>query len=139
MEIKKVIEESLKTLYKEDRYLIEEKAHEQDVCAHLMCYIKQELKKEGEDFWNVDVEYNRQGEDRDAKKDNEGRTRKIDIAIHQRGPNGHNLALILAKGRWNREDRENDRSVALSLKEKHGYENAFLVEFEEEEGKLIEL
>ena len=85
-----------------------------------MCYIQCLFPE-----WNVDVEFNREGAYRDgrhraSKTDFEWIIRKPDIIIHKRWPQGPNLALILIKGYWNTDSCQNDREVALSLKQR-GY------------------
>lgn len=122
-EIKNIIEQALATLYRVEKELISDKAHEQAISARLMLLLQRLLPD-----WNVDVEFNRQGENRGPKTDAKGIKRKPDIIIHKRGPEGSNLAVILVKCEWNTEPRKNDADVVQSIKEKHHYQAAFLLE-----------
>lgn len=121
--IKLKIEDAIIKFYERDRTLIDDKVHEQAIAAKIMSYLQQSLPD-----WDVDVEFNRQGIKRGPKEDAEGNKRKPDIIIHRRGPDGPNLAVILIKCEWNHEPRENDQAAAKSIKQKHGYEAAYILE-----------
>ncbi len=120
--IRTIIDLALEILYFTEKELILSKSHEQSISARIMLHLQHLLPD-----WNVDVEYNRQGTNRDPKTDVSGINRKPDIIIHKRGPKGPNLAIILIKCEWNIEPRDNDKEVALSLKKKHNYHHAFLL------------
>lgn len=121
--VRKNIENALYLIYRVDLYLIESNTHEQSISARLAFHL-QHLFPE----WDVDVEYNRQGGKRDPKEDGGGLNRRPDIIIHKRGPAGPNLAILLVKCEWNTQDRDTDEEVLISLKQKHQYQNAFLIE-----------
>lgn len=123
-----LLQTALDILYRTEPELIAEHAHEQAISARLMLHL-QHLYPD----WNVDVEYNREGENRDPKTDENRHKRKPDIIIHKRGPAGPNLAIILVKCKWNTQKRELDRDVLASLKRKHTYREGFLVEITETE------
>jgi hypothetical protein len=125
-EIKQIIENALAILYRTEKEIINDKTHEQTISARLMFHLQHLLPD-----WYVDVEFNRQGENRDAKIDKDGVKRKLDINIHKRGPAGPNLAVVLVKCEWNIEPRENDKKVAQSIKAKHGYQAAFVLEIKQ--------
>lgn len=125
-EIKQVIENALSILYRTEKEIINDKTHEQTISARLMHHLQHLLPK-----WNVDVEFNRQSENRESKTDESGTNRKPDIVIHKRGPNGPNLAVILVKCEWNTEPRVNDQEIAQSIKTKHGYQTAFVLEIKQ--------
>lgn len=122
-EIKNTIEQALKILYRAERELISDESHEQTISARLMLHLQHLFPD-----WNIDVEFNRQGENRDPKTDMAGNKRKPDIIIHKRGPKGPNIAVILVKCEWNNEPRENDEKVVRSIKIKHRYQHAFILE-----------
>ncbi|SRR6266508_1180736 len=132
-EIKDNIERALAILYRTEKELISDKGHEQSIAARLMLHLQHLLPE-----WDVDVEFNRQGKSRDPKRDTAGRRRKPDIIIHKRGPEGPNLAVILVKGWWNTEAREKDEAVVQSLKKKHRYQAAFVVEVKVNEFEVVE-
>lgn len=134
-EIKRIIEQAVSDLYQKDKSLIDDEVHEQTISARIMYYLQNALREE----WDIDVEYNRQGENRGPKTDTEGINRKPDIIIHKRGPKGPNLAVILVKCEWNTEPREDDKEVAQSIKRKHGYNFAFLLEIERSSFQLSEI
>lgn len=133
-EIKQIIENALAILYRTEKELINDKTHEQAISARLMLHLQHLLPE-----WNVDVEFNRQGENRDPKTDENGINRKPDIIIHKRGPNGPNLAVILVKCEWNTQLRENDREVAQSIKAKHNYQTVFVLEIKQIRFELNEI
>lgn len=129
-----VIKEAVSRLYQKDQVLIDDKVHEQTISARIMCHLQRAFPD-----WDVDVEFNRQGENRDPKTDEEGTKRRPDIIIHRRGPKGPNLAVILVKCEWNREPRQNDKKVAKSIKQKHQYQAAFLLEVKQKDFQLSEI
>lgn len=133
-EIKRVIESALAILYRVEKEIINDKAHEQSISARLMLHLQHLLPE-----WGVDVEFNRQSENRDTKTDENGTKRKPDIIIHKRGPAGPNLAAILVKCEWNTESRENDREVLQSIKSKHGYQTSFVLEIKQSSFELNEV
>lgn len=134
-EIKKIIEQAVIDFYQKDKSLINDEVHEQAISARIMHYLQNTLEME----WDIDVEYNREGEDRGPKTDAEGVNRKPDIIIHKRGPKGPNLAVILVKCEWNTEPRENDDKVLRSIKSKHGYNFGFLLEIKRSSFQLSEI
>lgn len=131
--VKKNIENALELVYQVDSYLIQHNAHEQSISARLAFHL-QHLFPE----WDVDVEYSRQGEGCDPKKDSEEQNRKPDVIIHKRGSVGPNLVIMLVKCEWNTQDRSNDEFVLSSLKERHNYENAFLIEIKKNDFDIEE-
>jgi hypothetical protein len=133
-EIKQIIESASTIIYHTENEIIEDRVHEQTISARLMFHLQHLLPE-----WNVDVEFNRQGDDRVPKIDAKGKKRKPDIIIHKRGPDGPNLAVILIKCEWNIESREKDQIAAQSIKEKHGYQTAFLLEIKQSGFQLIEV
>lgn len=133
-EIKQVIENALAILYRTEKEIIDDQVHEQTISARLMLHLQHLLPD-----WNVDVEFNRQGENRDPKIDENGTNRKPDIIIHKRGTNGPNLAVILVKCEWNMETHENDQLVAQSIKVKHRYQTSFTLEIKQSGFELNEV
>lgn len=133
-QIKNIINQALVILYRTEKELINDKTHEQTISARLMIHLQHLFPD-----WIVDVEFNRQGKNRDSKTDLKGVKRKPDIIIHKRGPNGPNLAVILIKCEWNNEPREKDIKVVRSIKEKHNYQTAFLLEIKQNKPQLTEV
>ncbi len=133
-EVKQIIENALTILYRTEKEIINDKTHEQTISARLMHHLQHLLPE-----WNVDVEFNRQGENRDPKTDESGTNRKPDILIHKRGSVGPNLAVILVKCEWNKESRKNDLAVVQSIKSKHEYQTAFILEIKQSRFELNEV
>lgn len=115
-EIFKKISNACVSLYKNQMYLIEEHANERTVAAHIAAYLR-ELFIE----WDVDSEYNREGELRVPKRDIEGELAYPDIIIHRHGFEGPNLVAMEIKGYWNKTNRNDDVQKLLKLQSKHGY------------------
>lgn len=96
-----IIEEALEQLIKNDRYLIEHDVHEQSISSKLGYYLSSSIQPRSNGGWDIDVEYNRNGE---VPKSlcGIGNVRP-DIIIHRRGlnnPNGYeenNLLIIQIK------------------------------------------
>jgi hypothetical protein len=133
-EIRANIERALEIFCRTEPELIADEAHEQTIAARLMLHLQHLLPE-----WHVDVEFTRQGRDREPKRDEEGNLRKPDIIIHRRGSDGPNLALVLVKCEWNQQNREADRRHARSLKRAHGYQIAFVLELKSNDWELTEI
>lgn len=131
--LKKNIQSAVELVYRVDSYLIEKEAHEQTISSRFALHL-QHLFPE----WNVDVEYNRQGESTDSKTDETGHKRRPDVVIHKRGPAGPNLAIFLIKCEWNTQDRQADERVLSGLKSKHRYEYAFLGEIKRNGFEIVQ-
>lgn len=89
-----VVSEALNKLFARDGWLLEQDASEWSVAHRLAVYLEQSLPG-----WNVDCEYNRQGEGADSKTSTEGSRVRPDIIIHHRGrpERNHNLLVIELK------------------------------------------
>ncbi len=98
--LEKMISDCLDIFMVNDNYLLAHNVHEQAISGALACYLKQRIPTRKEGGWDVDVEYNRNGERPKLLKD---RNVKPDIIIHRRGlnnPNGNennNLLIIEIK------------------------------------------
>lgn len=129
-EIENIIKEAVTILYRTEKELIDRQLHEQTISARIMLHLQHLLPE-----WHVDVEFNREQE-ADSKTDSSSKKRKPDIIVHKRGSGGPNLAVILVKCEWNSEARENDQSAVRSIKEKHDYQIAFLLELKQNRFQL---
>lgn len=112
-DLKKLIEDSLQEFLHEDAYLLEHDVNERTITHHWAKHIERLAKEKIEGFdWQVDVEYNRDGDlpkklysiIHDIKSnDDKGITVYPDIIIHRRGKNNledsenNNLLIIEAK------------------------------------------
>ncbi len=130
-EIKTKIEASLSKLYIKDKILIDNKTNERAICAHLLCYLKNEFLQ-----WDVDTDYNR--EQGDVKRNIDRNIIVPDIIIHRRDSR-ENLVAIEAKGHWNDESRENDYVKLHGLLFKQKYKYAFMIEFEAQSWEINEV
>lgn len=135
--IKSHITQALSKLYAHESDLISIQAEEKTISAQLICYLKPYFIS-----WNVDVEYNRDGEDT-KKNSNEGRIFP-DIIIHHRTPYReqkyspeNNLVAIEVKGHWNVENRQSDETKLRDMKRRYGYQYIFRIELDREMGKLV--
>lgn len=106
-----IVVKALEQLIKNDRYLIEHDVHEQSISSKLAYYLSSLISPRSKGGWDVDVEYNRNGEIPKAilRKD-----RRPDIIIHRRGlnnPNGYeenNLLIIQIKKNPPAKDKAKD-------------------------------
>ena len=111
------INEACAYLYEREKELIRDQVHERTIVADVIApYLRAKFTG-----WNVNTEFNREGENRDPKKDSEGRLLLPDIIVHKQGPNGPNVAAIQVKGYWNREDRKRDENSLRRIQARHGY------------------
>lgn len=138
-EIAMCITQALSNLYKDDFGLIRVEAEEESISAHLTNYLKPYFKT-----WNVDIEYNRDGQV--TKKNSGGDSIFPDIIIHRRTPDRgernspeNNLVAIEVKGHWNRKNRRIDELKLIDMKKRYGYQYLFRIELEPEQGRLISI
>lgn len=122
------IERSIDRLIDHDWRLLELGPSERAVTHRLAVYIEQEFPS-----WNVDSEYNRQGD--------EGKRKQIileigedpgdvdpDIIVHVRGPQGPNLlALELKPESSSRAEKDRDRKKLKAYIRQHGYHHAAFI------------
>jgi hypothetical protein len=97
-ELKARMQRAINTLYARDSKLFEIKVSEWAIAHRLAVYLEQEIPG-----WNVDCEYNKQGEKGDTKTNAQtGRVTentRPDIILHHRGQSlpEHNLLLVELK------------------------------------------
>lgn len=129
------IMEACEHLYANGKHLLAEKAHERNIVARFLLPPLVELFPD----WDVDPEYNREGEveDRQAKTDDEGNRLLPDLIIHKYGPAGPNLVAIEVKGYWNPENRKEDEESLRRIQKKHGYIFLYRLELNRESYELI--
>ena len=134
--IEKVISEACDLLYRENKNLIDERAHERTIVNEMLSYLRMHFVE-----YEVWSEYNREGEigNRQSKTDIDGNIIIPDIIIHKYGPTGRNLAAIEVKGYWNDEPRDNDDKKLRDIQFKHGYEFLYRIELGKNEPKVIEI
>jgi len=114
-QIQLLINESVNDLYTYDFYLLEHDVHEQTISSTLACYIRGRIARlctSGQREWNVDAEYNRNG---DSPKSLNGIGNvKPDIIIHKRGLNNpcgnefNNLLIVEIKKNPSPDDMKGD-------------------------------
>ena len=111
------LEWALYRLLEKDRYLLEKDLSERCIAARLAMYLREHFLE-----YDVDVEYNRQGDAVAAKrlrglKENcwkrlnrkEDKIAVPDVIVHHRGCNSHNLLVIEMKKTSNRDGTDCDR------------------------------
>lgn len=82
--------------------------------------------------WEVKCEQRKEG-DR-MKRNSSGRGVRPDIIIHKSGLLGPNIAIVEAKGYWNKTDRQLDTNKLKDYQVKQHYMYAFQVEYGPERG-----
>lgn len=131
------IESALMNLYLKEKLLIINQTNEVTIASQLACLLREPFND-----WDVDIEYNRSGNN--IKKDVNDNNRYPDILIHNRklkkepiyDPD-NNFVVIEVKGYWNNEPRVNDESKLQDMHKKYGYQYFFRIELEENKGILI--
>ena len=135
-EIESRINDACSSVYKEEPGLIQNKTHERTIVGALFCRLRKSFEDEG---WDVDIEYNREGNEGATKEDDGGRLIP-DLAVHTRGSiKGPNLFALEAKGYWNTENRSKDEARLRRLREKYEYIFLYRLEFKSDDFNLIEV
>ncbi|MBR5096961.1 MAG: hypothetical protein IK094_07660 [Treponema sp.] len=137
----KFIKLALKKVYKNDKYLIDNRISERAIVSKFACYFSQIAKeKEGPlKKYDIDVEYNRQG----IKSKILGEKLVcIDFIVHERGNNHNNLIAIEFKPYWNKKKKaiEKDKQKIKNLCDnanEYRYKYGFVLTFEKELEKII--
>jgi hypothetical protein len=123
-DILKVLEAVRERFMQTDADMIRRHTHEQAITQRLAVYLEAQLPG-----WQVNCEYNRQGEDDDPKKDSIGAKRRPDIVVHERGHDRSNLLVIEVKPAWEDPEKiEKDRDkLRRMLPPPRSYRHAFLI------------
>ena len=99
--IRDLLEKACKKIYKEDRYLIDNRVCERAIVFRLGIYIQRIISKDAElKFYDLDNEYNRNRQDSKRIPGFENGTYP-DLIIHKRGSNKNNMVIIECKTEWN--------------------------------------
>ncbi|WP_202613902.1 hypothetical protein [Halostella pelagica] len=134
-EAREVLSSALERFVKEDTDLLRYDVNERSITHRLAVYLEEEVGRE----WDVDVEYNRVGEDEVSKavsmehlkskipddvdlEDLGAKTVYPDVIVHIRGERYENLLVIEAKksGRSGKYDREKITAYKEELRYEHG-------------------
>jgi hypothetical protein len=140
-EVRQAVSVALERVKDEDTDLLRYDVNERSITHRLAVYLDDEIDSE----WDVDVEYNRVGEDEVSKsvsmeylkskipddvdpEDLDAKTVYPDVIVHNRGERYENLLVIEAKksGR----SGEYDREKLTAYKEELRYEHGVFVIFE---------
>lgn len=134
-EAREVLSSALERVVKEDTDLLRYDVNERSITHRLAVYLEEEVSGK----WDVDVEYNRVGEDEVSKavpmeylkskipddvdpEDLDAKTVYPDVIVHNRGETYENLLVIEAKksGGSGEYDREKLTAYKEELRYKHG-------------------
>lgn len=140
-ELDYLIRTALSLLYKNDKYLIDIHANERCIVFRFGYYFQNLLSMHCEyKEYNLDLEYNRDGED-PKKTPNHEKGIYPDVILHKRGNNKDNLLVMEFKGYWNNQGPRRDESKIYDLVNPNGKfhykrgckvllkENDFLIDF----------
>lgn len=137
-EIRSGIISALFELYKRDKVMLSIDANERSITHRFAIYIEKEFPE-----WNVDCEYNRDGEDpkeihlnRSNEDDpkNDGNKVYPDIIVHKRTTN-KNLIVIEAKKNTS-SDLETDKEKIKAYLEEYNYNTGLFIIFNVKNGPL---
>jgi hypothetical protein len=131
-EVQQAVISALERVIDEDTDLLRFDVNERSIFHRLRMYLQEAVS----DPWDVDVEYNRIGEDDDVTKrlpeeilqDERQGTVYPDVIIHQRGSEDDNLLVIEAKKSENPSD--GDRQKIRSYMQHLDYDYALFVKFD---------
>jgi hypothetical protein len=124
-----IVRESLEQLVTEDRYLLEHDVHEQSISSKLGFYLSRKIPPRSEGGWDVDVEYNRNG-DLPKSLISLGIVR-LDILIHRRSLNNpkkiedNNLLIIEMKKNPTPKEKADDIRIVKAFIEEGPYYYCF--------------
>lgn len=131
-----LIRTALSLLYKNDKYLIDIHANERCIVFRFGYYFQNLLSMHCEyKEYNLDLEYNRDGED-PKKTPNHEKGIYPDVILHKRGNNKDNLLVMEFKGYWNNQGQEEDKSKINDLMNPNGeykYKNGYTVLLKEDD------
>lgn len=132
---REILSNALERVVEEDADILKYDVNERSITHRLAVYLGEEIGDE----WDVDVEYNREGENEVSKsvpmeylkskisddvdpEDLDAKTVYPDVIIHRRGGRYKNLLVIEAKksGRSGEYDREKLTAYKEELRYKHG-------------------
>lgn len=142
-EIRSGIISALFELYKRDKQILSINANERSITHRFAIYIEKEFPG-----WDVDCEYNRDGEDPkkahlnpsdESNNKNNGSRVYPDIIVHKRGREGRNLLVIEAKmdvPPVTATARETDKQKIWAYNEKYDYETGLFIIFNIKNGPL---
>jgi len=124
-EIKEYFREALEMLYNKEKRLIEISISERLLVHYLAIYFEKIVKKYRGNIsnLNVDVEYNRKGDENTSK--NSPTTNKcctIDMILHERTCPDNNILCVEAKWRNNKYNIKSDRERVKALMKKSNNE-----------------
>ena len=123
-EIEAIIRAACDRLYREQKDLINMRAHERTIAAYLAEYLRPHFPD-----LQVDSDPNRMGDKGEAKRSRDGRLLIPDLIIHTRGSRkGPNIAAIQVKGFWNKENRKKDKADLHDLWRAFRYQHLFQLE-----------
>lgn len=96
-----ILEKACKKIYKQDKCLINNCANERAIVFRLGIYIQRLMSRDTElKFYNLDNEYNRNGQEPKRIQGFENGTYP-DLIIHKRESNKNNMSIIECKTEWN--------------------------------------
>ena len=116
-----MLEKSCLKIYKTDRYLINNRVSERAIVFRFGLYLQRLLSRDKElKFYNLDNEYNRNGQDPKRTSEFENGTYP-DLIIHQRGNNNNNICIIECKTEWNSDTKKDIKKIKDFINPKGQY------------------
>lgn len=103
-----LIEQSLNSLYTNDKDLLERRVSERDLSNRFAHYFEIYMQETDLATYNVDVEYNRDGH---GIKQVNGQMVYPDFILHKRGSNDFNILIIEFKTWWNPQNDEDIEKI----------------------------
>lgn len=135
-DIELLLNAACESLYRNEYELVKNQTHERTLAGSIFYYLRKPFQDAG---WDVDLEYNREGEGGDPKHDETGNMIP-DIIVHNRESiEGPNLVAIELKGFWNPADRSLDQNKLRRMRAKYGYKYLYQVEFNLDSWVLTEV
>ena len=116
--LSQLINQSLDDLYRNDEYLISHKASERDLTFHFTTYFKNHMRTTSIAQYNVDCEYNRDGDD---SKQIDGDKVYPGFIVHHRESNEDNLLIIEFKTWWNPNNTNDIEKLKNMMSEQYRY------------------
>lgn len=117
--IKQAVEKAIEIVYENDESLIIRKANERSIVFRFGLYLYEIIKNSNFSDFDIDVEYNRNGNDikRIPSRPNGSFP---DLIIHKRGVNTDNLLVVEFKTEWSNQTQQDDVKKIRDFMNKEG-------------------
>lgn len=109
--VKKCVQSAMEQVYTNDKSLIARDTNERSIVFRFGLYLCEILKSTAFNNYNVDVEYNRNGQNPKRTPRHPRNGVVPDLIIHKRESNESNLLVLEFKTEWNSNQSEDEKKI----------------------------